>query len=62
MWSYTCKIKYLWPHAEVKGIELIGAVADIGANNFDIIQGNIEEMDALPYRDDYLIMLYLQMC
>lgn len=47
------KIKYLWPHAEVKGIELIGAVADIGANNFDIIQGNIEEMDMLPYRDDY---------
>lgn len=47
------KIKYLWPHAEVKGIELIGAVADIGANNLDIIQGNIEEMDALPYRDDY---------
>lgn len=47
------KIKYLWPHAEVKGIELIGAVADIGANNFDIIQGNIEEIDVLPYRDDY---------
>lgn len=47
------KIKYLWPYAEVKGIELIEAVADIGANNFDIIQGNIEDMDTLPYGDDY---------
>ena len=46
------KIKYLWPNAEVAGIELLDNVARIGANNYDIIQGNIETMQ-LNYQKEY---------
>jgi len=51
------RIEYLWPEAEVKGIELVDRLADIGANYLDIIQGNIETME-IPYEKesfDYII-------
>lgn len=38
------KIQYLWPDSEIKGIELVDRISKIGANNLDIIQGNIESM------------------
>ena len=46
------KIKYMWPLADVKGIELVDRIAQIGANNMDIIQGNIESM-SLDYENAY---------
>ncbi len=46
------RIKYMWPHADVKGIEIVDKIAEIGANNCDIIQGNIESME-LPYEKEY---------
>lgn len=47
------RIKYMWPDSDVKGIELVKEVSDIGANNYDIINGNIECMDVLPYNERY---------
>lgn len=46
------RIKYMWPNSEVKGIEIVDKIAGIGANNCDIIQGNIENME-LPYEKEY---------
>ena len=46
------KIKYLWPESDVRGIELVDDVARIGANNYNIIQGNIETMN-MDYPDGY---------
>ncbi len=51
-------IEYQWPNSEVKGIELIENVVRIGANNCDIIQGDIETMN-IPYEKgffDYVIL------
>ena len=50
--STLAKIQYLFPNAEVKGIELAGNVAKLGMNQLDIIQGNIEIMQ-LPYDKKY---------
>lgn len=47
------RIKYMWPNSEVRGIEADNKVADIAGNNFDIIQGNIEHMEMLPYDYEY---------
>lgn len=58
MGATLAKIKYLWPNAEVKGIELVEKVADIGASYLDIIQGNAEHME-MPYEEksfDYIIL------
>ena len=55
--STLAKIQYLFPNAEVKGIELAENVARLGMNQIDIIQGNIETMQ-LPYEKkhfDYII-------
>lgn len=52
------KIQYFWPMAEVKGIEIVQRVAELGANYLDIVQGNIETMK-LPYEEehfDYIIL------
>lgn len=52
------KIKYLWPSSEVKGIEIVDSIAQIGANNLDIVHGNIENMN-MNYPEkyfDYVIM------
>ena len=46
------RIKYLFPNAEVRGIELVENVAKLGINQVDIIQGNIETMQ-LPYEKQY---------
>lgn len=46
------KIKYLWPDADVKGIELVDNISRIGMNNYDIVQGNIENMN-LNYEKQY---------
>lgn len=55
--STLARIEYLWPEAEVKGIELVDRLAEIGANYLDIMQGNIETME-IPYETesfDYII-------
>lgn len=52
------RIKYLYPDAEVFGIELNEKIAALGAVCCDIRQGNIEKME-LPYEEemfDYIIM------
>lgn len=52
------RIEYLWPKAEVKGIELVDRVVDIGGNYLDITQGNVETME-IPYKEesfDYIIL------
>lgn len=52
------RIEYLWPKAEVKGIELVDRLVDIGAGYLDIIQGNVETME-IPYETesfDYIIL------
>ncbi len=52
------RIAYQYPNADVHGIESLKEAADLGAVNFDIIQGNIETME-LPYAKgsfDYIIM------
>lgn len=46
------RIKYLFPNAQVRGIELVEDVAELGINQVDIIQGNIETMQ-LPYEKQY---------
>jgi GT2 family glycosyltransferase/precorrin-6B methylase 2 len=51
------RIKHLYPNAEVFGIELMEEVAKLGAMNYNIICGNIEQME-LPYEKesfDYVI-------
>lgn len=58
------KIQYLWPNAEVRGIEVVKKIADIGGNYMDIIQGNIENME-LPYEKehfDYIIFTDVLEC
>lgn len=52
------KIKYLYPNAEVHGIEIVEEVASIGAANFDIICHNIETMD-IPYEKKYFDYIIL---
>lgn len=52
------RIEYLWPRAEVKGIELVERLVNIASNYLDIIQGNAETME-LPYdlkSFDYIIL------
>ncbi len=46
------KIKYLWPNAVVKGIELDGNVVDLGKHYLDIIEGNVETIE-MPYEKGY---------
>lgn len=46
------RIQYLFPNAEVRGIEIVDNVAKLGTNQIDIIQGNIETM-SLPYEKKY---------
>ena len=46
------RIQYLYPNAEVKGIELVENVARLNEGQMDIIQGNIENMQ-LPYEKQY---------
>lgn len=46
------RIKYLYPDATVKGIELQKEVAEIGAMNYDIVCGDIETI-MLDYEDNY---------
>ena len=46
------RIQYCYPNAEVHGVELVEEVASLGAVNFDIICGNIEQME-LPYEQEY---------
>ncbi len=56
--STLAKIEYLWPKAEVKGIELVDQLVRIGSNYLDIIQGNAETME-MPYEPesfDYIIL------
>lgn len=58
MGATLSRIQYLWPRAEVHGIEIVERVARIGANYLDIIQGNAETME-LPYAKeqfDYIIL------
>lgn len=58
MGATLAKIKYMWPNAEVKGIELEEHVAAIGANSLDIIQGNAETME-IPYEKGYFDYIIL---
>jgi SAM-dependent methyltransferase len=52
-WGATLsKIKYLYPDAVVKGVEQDEQLARIGANSFDIIQGDIENTE-LPFEKGY---------
>ncbi len=46
------RIQYCYPNAKVHGIELVEEVAGLGAVNYDILCGNIEQME-LPYKKDY---------
>ena len=51
------RVKKMFMHSEVKGIELVEEVALVGAKNFDITCGDIEKME-LPYKKgqfDYII-------
>ncbi|GHU44653.1 hypothetical protein FACS1894111_12260 [Clostridia bacterium] len=51
------KLEHLFPNASVCGIELTESLAKIGANQLNIIQGNIETM-TLPYEQnsfDYIL-------
>lgn len=45
-------IQYLYPNAEVKGIELVEEVVRLNRGQTDVIQGNIETMQ-LPYDEKY---------
>ena len=50
-------IAYEWPHSKVCGVEIQDAIARIGANALDIVQGDIETMP-LTYEKqsfDYII-------
>lgn len=46
------RIQYLYPNAEVKGIELVEEVVRLNGGQTDVIQGNIETMQ-LPYDEKY---------
>jgi GT2 family glycosyltransferase/ubiquinone/menaquinone biosynthesis C-methylase UbiE len=51
------RIQHLYPNAEVYGIELVEEIAKLGAINYNVICGNIEQME-LPYEKesfDYII-------
>jgi 2-polyprenyl-3-methyl-5-hydroxy-6-metoxy-1,4-benzoquinol methylase len=51
------RIQHLYPKAEVYGIELVEEIAKLGAMNYNIICGDIEQME-LPYKKesfDYII-------
>lgn len=52
------KIQYLFPNAEVRGIELVENVAKLGTNQIDIISGDIETMQ-LPYEKQYFDYIIL---
>lgn len=39
------KLKYMWPNAQVSGIELSEEIARIRAHTMDIVSGNIETME-----------------
>ena len=58
MGATLAKIQYMWPEAEVFGIELVDSVAAVAANYLNVIQGDIEKME-MPYQKfqfDYIIM------
>jgi GT2 family glycosyltransferase/ubiquinone/menaquinone biosynthesis C-methylase UbiE len=58
-WGATLsRIKYSYPDALVKGIEKNGRIAHIGANSFDIIHGDIENME-LPFEKGYFDYIIL---
>ena len=46
------RIQYLYPNAEVKGIELVEEVVRLNRGQEDVIQGNIETMQ-MPYEKKY---------
>lgn len=46
------RIQYLYPGAEVKGIELVEEVVRLNRGQADVIQGNIETMQ-MPYEKEY---------
>lgn len=51
------QLKYFFPNADVKGIELVEKVADIGANLLKVRQGNIEA-STFPFEEekfDYIV-------
>ncbi len=51
-------IQYLYPNAEVHGIELVKEIVDIAKNSQDIICGDIEQM-TIPFEEgsfDYIIL------
>ena len=52
------KIKYLYPYADIHGIEASPLLASIGANNHDIICDNIENkrLDYAYEKFDYIIL------
>lgn len=52
------KIAYLWPRAEVRGVERNEAAAKTGANYLNIIQGDIETL-VLPYEKGYFDYIIL---
>lgn len=57
MGSTLGKIKYLYPNAQVYGVELVEPVAQLAKTNFAIISGDVEQME-LPYDEqsfDYII-------
>ena len=46
------RIKYMYPNAEVYGIELSEEIARIASNQFDVMEGDIETIK-LPYPEGY---------
>jgi GT2 family glycosyltransferase/trans-aconitate methyltransferase len=46
------RILHCYPNAEAYGIELVKEIADLGALNYNVICGNIEQME-LPYEKGY---------
>ena len=50
------KIKYLYPHATVRGIEISKKIASIGSQRLDIQCGNIETIKLNNSKYDYIIL------
>lgn len=46
------RIKYLFPNAEVHGVESVPEIAELGAKKTDIICGNVETM-TIPFEKNY---------